>query len=215
MLPLKEKGKTMKDTIFTFKYEPKNFDDMILDPVTKERLTKTFETFPNLMLIGPPGIGKGTFTNIFIQKTKLDFMKINCSDETSIDNIRTKVKSFAMSLGITQKKIVVLNECLEENEEVIIKYKNGNIETKKLKDLPKNRIFDIISLNLETGKIENDTANIISDKIDDLYEVTLEDGRTIKTTLNHPFIIKSDNGKLIEKPLSALKENDVIVTCKI
>ena len=66
----------MKDTIFTFKYEPKNFDDMILDPVTKERLTKTFETFPNLMLIGPPGIGKGTFTNIFIQKTKLDFMKI-------------------------------------------------------------------------------------------------------------------------------------------
>jgi len=203
----------MKDTIFTFKYEPKSFEDMILDPITRERLAKTFETFPNLMLIGPPGIGKGTFTNIFVQKTGLDFMKINCSDETSIDNIRTKVKSFAMSLGITSKKVVIMNECLEENEEIILKYENNSIETKKLKDLPKDKIFDIVSLNVETGEIEKDTANIISDKIDDLYEVTLEDGRTIKTTLSHPFIIKLKNGELTEKPLSDLKENDIIITC--
>jgi DNA polymerase III delta prime subunit len=63
------------------------------------------------MLVGPAGVGKGTFTHIFLKQTGLDYLWVNCSDETSIDNIRTKVKSFATSLGITPLKVVVLNEC--------------------------------------------------------------------------------------------------------
>ena len=100
----------MKGDILTFKYEPQTFDEMILDPVIRSKLKKAFTETPNLMLIGPPGVGKGTFTSIFLRDTKLDFMKLNCSDETSVETMRTKVKSFATSLGITEKKIVVLNE---------------------------------------------------------------------------------------------------------
>jgi DNA polymerase III delta prime subunit len=100
----------MKHELFTFKYEPQTYEEMILDPVIKGKLEKAFEEVPNLLLIGPPGVGKGTFTNIFLRRTKLDSIKINCSDETSIENIRSKVKSFATALGITDKKVVVLNE---------------------------------------------------------------------------------------------------------
>ncbi|MFW6312017.1 MAG: AAA family ATPase, partial [Nanoarchaeota archaeon] len=48
--------------------------------------------------------------NIFLKETGYDYIKINASDENSIDDIRTKVKSFATSMGITDKKIVYLNE---------------------------------------------------------------------------------------------------------
>jgi replication factor C subunit 2/4 len=78
--------------------------------VVKPRLQKALTEIPNLMLVGPPGVGKGTYTNIFLKETKLDFIKLNCSDETSIDGIRTKVKSFATALGVTKMKIVVMNE---------------------------------------------------------------------------------------------------------
>lgn len=101
----------MKSTnIWTFKYEPQEFDDIILNETIKPQLKKALVEIPNLMLSGPPGVGKGTFTNIFLKVTKLDFIKINCSDETGIDNLRTKVKSFAQSLGTSDLKVVVMNE---------------------------------------------------------------------------------------------------------
>jgi len=100
----------MNTTIWTFKYEPQSLDDMIIHQDIKPILEKSLKEIPNLMLIGPPGVGKGTFTNIYLKETGLDYLKINCSDETGIDNLRTKVKSFATALGITKLKIVVMNE---------------------------------------------------------------------------------------------------------
>uniref|UniRef100_A0A6M3IU64 Putative ATPase domain containing protein n=1 Tax=viral metagenome TaxID=1070528 RepID=A0A6M3IU64_9ZZZZ len=101
----------MKSTnIWTFKYEPQEFGDIILNDTIKPQLKKAIIEVPNLLLCGPPGVGKGTYTNIFLKETKLDYIKINCSDETGIDNLRTKVKSFAQSLGISDLKIVVMNE---------------------------------------------------------------------------------------------------------
>lgn len=99
-----------KTDIWTFKNEPTSLDEMVLEPNTRKKLEKTFTEVPNVCLIGPPGVGKGTFTHIFLKKTALDYIWVNCSDETSIDNVRTKVKSFATSLGLTPLKIVVLNE---------------------------------------------------------------------------------------------------------
>ena len=99
-----------KSTIWTFKHEPQSFEDMILNDDIRNKLGKAITEVPNLLLVGPAGVGKGTFTHIFQKTTGLDSMWINCSDETSIDNIRTKVKSFATSLGVTRLKVVVLNE---------------------------------------------------------------------------------------------------------
>jgi DNA polymerase III delta prime subunit len=96
--------------IWTFRYEPKTFQEMILSEDMRSVLGKVIKEMPNIMLVGNAGVGKGTFTNILLKETKLDYMKINCSDETSVDAMRTKVKSFATALGITPLKIVILNE---------------------------------------------------------------------------------------------------------
>lgn len=101
----------MSTKIWTFTYEPKTFPEMILSDDMRAILGKVIKERPNIMLVGNAGVGKGTFTNIFLKETGLDFMKINASDETSIDAMRSKVKSFATALGITPLKIVVLNEC--------------------------------------------------------------------------------------------------------
>jgi DNA polymerase III delta prime subunit len=99
-----------KTDIWCFKYQPQTFSEIVLNNDIRNKLQKALVEVPNLMLVGPAGVGKGTFTNVFLKQTGLDYLWVNCSDETSIDNIRTKVKSFATSLGITPLKIVVLNE---------------------------------------------------------------------------------------------------------
>jgi DNA polymerase III delta prime subunit len=96
--------------IWTFKYAPTSFDEIILSPDIKPILKKVIKEKPNIMLVGNAGVGKGTFTDIFLNETGLDYIKLNCSDETSVQDIRDKVKTFATSLGMTGMKIVVLNE---------------------------------------------------------------------------------------------------------
>jgi len=100
----------LKTDIWTFKYEPPTLDEMILAPSVREKFKKVITELPNMVIYSTPGQGKGTFVNILLKETGMDYMKINASDETGIDNLRTKVKSFATSLGSTDMKIVVLNE---------------------------------------------------------------------------------------------------------
>lgn len=113
----------MGTKIWTFQYEPKTFEEMILSEDMRSVLGKVIKERPNIMLVGNAGVGKGTFTNIFLKETQLDSIKINCSDETSVDAMRTKVKSFATALGVTPLKIVILNEAdyLSQNAQAMLR----------------------------------------------------------------------------------------------
>lgn len=102
--------KSNNHTIWTFKHEPLSIDEMIINDDVKHKLLKVIKEIPNLMLIGPPGVGKGTFVNILLKETGFDYLKFNGSDETGIDNMRMKVKPFATALGTSDIKIVNINE---------------------------------------------------------------------------------------------------------
>jgi len=103
----------MSKEMWEFKYAPKNFKEMILNDNIKPKLKKALDEIPNLMIYGTAGVGKGTFANILLDETGLKkdgSMWINASDETGIDMVRSKIKPFATSFGMTDMKIVILNE---------------------------------------------------------------------------------------------------------
>lgn len=100
-----------KDTkIWSFKYEPNKFNDLILNKDIKIKLRKALKEVPNLMIYGTPGVGKGTFANILLKYTKYNSLWINASDHTGIDFIRDTVKPFANAASLTDMKIIVMNE---------------------------------------------------------------------------------------------------------
>ena len=100
----------MQTVLYEFKYAPKTFDELILNDDVKSKLEKALKELPNLMLIGSAGVGKGSFVDVLRKETGIETLKINCSDETGIDNIRDKVKTFATSVGFGGLKLVYLNE---------------------------------------------------------------------------------------------------------
>lgn len=100
----------MSQEIWCFKYAPQSLDEMILSDEKKEVLKKVILECPNVLLAGKPGTGKGTFMDILLKETGYDFMKLNMSDQNSIDDVRDSIKTFATSLGFTDKKIVYGNE---------------------------------------------------------------------------------------------------------
>ena len=96
--------------LWTFRHEPRSLKNMALDPDVRKKLKKVIREVPNIILHGKPGTGKGTFTHILLKETGYDKLWVNASDETGIDVIRDKVKSFATSMGITPIKIIIMNE---------------------------------------------------------------------------------------------------------
>jgi intein/homing endonuclease len=64
---------------------------------------------------------------------------------------------------------------------------------------------------MDTANFENDEAVIISEREDELYEVELEDGRTVTLNANHPFIVEQD-GSFVQKSINdGLKIGDTVV----
>jgi replication factor C small subunit len=107
------KGKIMsiRDNLWVYKYRPQSINDIILNDDIRPKLAKALEEIPNLLLYGTPGIGKGCFADLMINKDNLDHMWINASDENGIEVFRNKIRPFATAMCMKEMKVVVLNEC--------------------------------------------------------------------------------------------------------
>jgi len=104
----------MKEPIlWVEEYRPKTIDDCILPSSIK----KTFQEFinkrdiPNLLLSGGAGVGKTTVARALCNELDIDYMIINGSEESGIDVLRTKIKSFASTVSLSGgQKVVILDE---------------------------------------------------------------------------------------------------------
>ena len=106
----------MSDFIWVEKYRPKTIEDCILP----ESIKKTFSEFlnkgeiPNMLLSGPPGVGKTTVAKALCNELGVDFYVINGSDEGRfLDTVRTNAKNFASTVSLTSEskhKVIIIDE---------------------------------------------------------------------------------------------------------
>ena len=67
---------------------------------------------PHYLFQGNCRYDKTTLGKILVKNIDCDYLYINASDETGVDNIRTKIKvSMTYSTAISNIKIVILDEC--------------------------------------------------------------------------------------------------------
>lgn len=102
------------EAIWAEKYRPKTLSELILDEESKgilNQIVSSNET-PNLLLSGPPGVGKSSTAKIIVNDIlKCNYLYINASDESGIDTIRQKVTSFAQTQSFDgNQKVIILDE---------------------------------------------------------------------------------------------------------
>jgi len=117
-------------------YRPKNFEDIVLDPLNKQILKNIIETsyFPNLLFYGPPGTGKTTtiinLINAYQDKLNIKnkdlVIHLNASDERGIDIIRNQINFFVNSKPLFHNgmKFVILDEVdyMTKNAQQALRY---------------------------------------------------------------------------------------------
>jgi DNA polymerase III delta prime subunit len=104
----------MSDLIleWPFIHTPKSIDDMVLHSDTREILQKVMDTpgVMSIMLTGGPGVGKGSFFDIYLKDRGVDYLKINASKERNVDDVRDKITHYAEAMTCGDVKVVYLNE---------------------------------------------------------------------------------------------------------
>jgi DNA polymerase III delta prime subunit len=71
------------------------------------------QSIPHLLLSGVQGSGKTTIAKILINELDIDdtdVLKINASEENSVDTIRDKIKSFVSTFALGPFKVILLDE---------------------------------------------------------------------------------------------------------
>lgn len=95
------------------KYRPKTLDECILPDATLDVFRQFVASgeIPNMLLCGTAGTGKTTVARALCNELGCDYIVINGSEESGIDVLRTKIKSFASTVSFEGKpKVVILDE---------------------------------------------------------------------------------------------------------
>ncbi len=115
-------------------YRPRKIQDCILP----KNLKTTFLNFveqgeiPNMLLSGPPGIGKTTVAKALCEELGVDYYVINGSDEGRfLDTVRNYAKNFASTVSLEgngKHKVIIVDESDNTTNDVQLLLR-ANIET--------------------------------------------------------------------------------------
>lgn len=102
-----------ENPVWTERFRPRKIEEVILP----ERLKREFRSFvergsvPNLILSGPPGVGKTTVALAMLDELGHDVYVINGSLRGNIDTLRNEIMDFASSVSFTgARKTVLIDE---------------------------------------------------------------------------------------------------------
>ena len=103
----------MSEPLWVERYRPTKIEDCILPKRIKAQFQDVVngKHIPNMMLAGGAGIGKTTIARALCIELNVDWLIINCSEETGIDVLRNKIKDFASTVSFSDNgKCIILDE---------------------------------------------------------------------------------------------------------
>jgi len=200
------------------KWRPNTINEYVF---RDENLKKQMETWvkekslPTLMLTGSPGTGKTSAAKMLFKEldiNPLDILEINASRTNSVDDVRDKIVSFVQMIPFGDYKVVLLDECLDENTLVSV-MRDGQEEKVKIKDLEQDT--DLVkSFNVEESRVEWKTFQLFDKGHQETIEIEFETGDVVVCTTDHKWYVENEHGEAVIVKASELDDYEHILSPK-
>ena len=102
-----------KNFAWAERYRPREVSDLIATDEIRTDVQRILDQgiVPNMLLVGPPGIGKTTIARLLVDKLDADSTIVNASLKGNIDTLRNEIQQFAGTVSLTgNHKYVILDE---------------------------------------------------------------------------------------------------------
>lgn len=102
-----------EEFLWVEKYRPRTIEECVLPEDLKKSFVQIVDSgeMQNLLLAGGPGCGKTTIARALCDQLGCEYMIINCSEDGNIDMLRTRIREFASTVSLSdRKKVVILDE---------------------------------------------------------------------------------------------------------
>lgn len=104
-----------KDIVWVERYRPRTLDECILPERLKDELRSFIGkgSIPHMLFTGSQGNGKTSTARAICEDLGADYIFINGSEESGIDTLRGKIKSFASTVSLSseaQHKVIIIDE---------------------------------------------------------------------------------------------------------
>lgn len=103
----------INDFAWVSKYRPRELEDLIATDEIKAKVKAILEkgAVGDLLLAGPPGIGKTTIARLIVEKLDAEFLFLNASLEGNIDTLRNDMAAFASVQSLLGgRRYIILDE---------------------------------------------------------------------------------------------------------
>lgn len=177
-------------------YRPKTLADYVFQDASQREMIEGWireKAIGHLLFHGPPGTGKTTLAKVLVNELDIDefdFLQINASRDNGADFIRSRIEGFVSTLPFGRFKVVLLDECLDENTEVVV-LRNGSEQLVPIKNLDDTQ--DLVkSFNIEKNRIEWKPFELFDKHEQEVMEVEFENGEVVICTLTHKWYVHDD-----------------------
>ena len=203
----------LSHSLWVEKYRPTDLSTYIGNQHLRDKVGVYLESgdVPHLLFYGRAGGGKTTLAKIIVKNIDCDYLYINASDENKVDDVRNKVKTFASSIGFKDLKVLILDECLDENTLVTVLSDGEEIQI-PIKNVDENN--DLVkSWNFEKNRFEWRTFYLWDKGEQEVYEIELDNGEVIVCTDDHKWYVEDENSKIKIVKTSELNTYNHIISC--
>jgi Cdc6-like AAA superfamily ATPase len=205
----------MKD-LWVEKWRPNTINGYVFrDEQQKQQVDSWVKqgTIPHLLFSGNAGIGKTTLAKILCNELEindLDILEINASRTNSVDDVRDKIINFVQMIPFGDFKVVLLDECLDEETTVVVLRENTE-QLIKIKDLDdKNDL--VKSYNTNLNRVEWKTFSLFDKGFQETVEIEFENGETVVCTLDHKWYVDDNGTTKVVKASELHKYNHILTT---